>query len=270
MLNMAKSSNLGKVASLCLITCVAFGQGPGKSVAPTGSPRSTSGADDARFWGYENTRVWRDVNHDGFVDFCRVIRTHQNHLALQCTLATGANIDQIYAGASFESEISAEGTLTAGHWAYMTKNDSTWFCRTISIGGRRGYLSCIPVLDGAFGTEVRSREAVDLGAASGRAWVDFNADGKPDFCTLVEQRAGVGNLVCHLESDQTFAEEPIKSTQMRWQPIASMRQWISNSQGTVNFCTVAGPGNRFVDCVASDGKAFGDIHRDLLDHGAVR
>lgn len=258
--------------STLLLAFTAFGQTSGPSTAATNAlppSQDDSSRADVTWWGYADTRSWRDVNHDGFKDFCRVIRTPQKGFALRCTLATGNGVEQQYAGASFEMEISQTGTLTTGRWTTMSRDSSSWFCRTIPAGVSRGYLSCIPVLPLEFGKEVRTAVPVELGIPSGRAWVDFDGDGKPDFCTLIEQRPGLGKLACRLSTGQTFAQVAITSEKMSWKP-ASMRQWIVNGEGKVDFCTVAGPGNRFVDCISSTGQSFGEIHRDLLDHRTSR
>ncbi len=226
-------------------------------------------SNDLAYWGYPSTRAWIDVNNDGIDDFCRVLSLGAGGHVLRCTLSSGRGVDKRYDGQSFETQVRPPDATTRPAWVSMPKDGSKWFCRTIAVAKKRGYLSCIPVTGVAFGNEIRSKEIVDLGVPSGRAWVDFNGDGKPDFCTLLEATPGRGRLSCRILVDDSFNEKPVVSAQMNWRG-PSMRQWIETVDGKVTFCTVAGPGSQFVDCIVSNGDSFGKTYRDLIDHRTGR
>jgi len=86
-----------------------------------------------------------------------------------------------------------------------------------------------------------------------------------DFCTLLETRRGFGRLSCRMSKGNGFAEETVESKPLHWKG-QGFRAWIVNEEGKVNFCTIAGPGDAFVDCTVSMGSSFGETYRDVLDH----
>ena len=237
------------------------------------NPKTTSGnsvssyvsSNDATFWGFPNSRTWIDVNGDGIPDFCRVVKAGPKDFAIRCTLAKGRNAEQRYAGVSFETIITGFQPTGRFDWVDINGDGRPAFCRVITKAKRLGVLSCFPVNGTSFGPEIRTTKPIDMGIPSGRAWIDFDGDGKMDFCTLLEKRPGVGTLSCLLSTGNGFADTPILSKQTKWKASA-YRRWLTTLDGTAEFCTVAGPGNKYVDCTVSVKTGFGETYRDLLYH----
>lgn len=256
------------MSTLCeLSRCLPSGSATSKSAAPVDEATS-NGQLDGAFWGIAETRAWVDVNGDNVPDFCRIVKLSRTSGSLKCTLAAGSDAAEQYAGMSFETPVPLPAPNIKGTWVKL-KDGGAWYCRTIVRSGRHGELSCFKILRDGFGTEVRSQNPIDLGLASGRAWVDFNGDGRPDFCTLIPRRAeGVGKLSCLLMESQGFASTPVQSDRIRWAG-PSMRRWIPTQNGLVAFCSVAGPRFAFVECTPSTGSGFGPKYRDLLRHDVV-
>lgn len=225
---------------------------------------STTPIQDVRFWGFARNRFWIDVNKDGISDFCRVARAKAKGYVLQCTLAAGREIADRYRGATFETPITGiNPAVRTGTWVDVNGDGFPDYCREIPTRGTKGFLSCIPSHGGNFGAEIRNASRIELGLASMRTWIDFDGDGKADFCTFLPSGPGRGRLSCRLSTDQGFSGEAIVSGVIRWRGPQYSR-WITTSSGTVEFCTVAG--NSYVDCTISSKGVFGDTYRDLLDH----
>jgi hypothetical protein len=142
------------------------------------------------------------------------------------------------------------------------------FCRAVptSSDGNKGKLVCILWEGTGFGKTVSTPEnqPIDLGIPSGRAWVDFDGDGKADFCTLIVS-GKEHQLACWLSKGDKFSDTPIVSYDVSWPDNPKLRAWVDvNADGKTDFCSVQGANSEFFDCVLSNGRSFESPIRDLI------
>jgi len=222
-------------------------------------------------WGIEGTRIWRDINGDGIPDFCRLAGGGRSAV-IKCTLATGRSIDHMYDGATFQGEASIWETEnhSPGTWVDGDSDGMLHFCSVGYARGsvRLGRIRCLwvdgkrNVIAGYIASE--GSLANDLGEPTGRAWVDFNGDGKTDFCT-VTMKSSKKVVLCYLSDGKQFSKTPVISGEINWRNAPGERTWVDvNFDGKADFCTTAGPHDQFLDCTVSTGVAFSPVYRDVL------
>jgi hypothetical protein len=243
-----------------------------------------------RDWGLPGTRAWMDLDSDGSMDFCRISasgvfeKSDPSAKYLVCDYSSGSDMNHLYQGRGFVTKIPLsewpsdihDWTLNSG-WVDFNGDHLLDFCRAIprKDKGQDGRLACIlmQVKEKGFGQSndpapvvtTPPNQIIDLGLASGRAWVDFNGDGKTDFCTLILTPQKERKLACWLSEGTKFSDHPIISQDVHWNDNPDLRAWIDvNSDGKTDFCTAAGPNNEFLDCTLSEGTKFGPTIRDLI------
>lgn len=234
-------------------------------------------------WGVPGTRAWVDLDGTGNVDFCRIlpegieartegVLTWTSKRAtdvLTCNLSQNASLEGLYQGSQRSIPLPTKERTTYFAWVHFHDTQHLDFCRAIptSTDGRKGRLSCT-VWDGTgFGRTISTPEGqpIDLGLPSGRAWVDFNGDGRADFCTLIVSPKLERQLACWLSEGDKFSAVPIVSYDVHWPTNSKLRTWVDvNADGKIDFCSLRGPNNEFFECVLSDGESFMPPIRDLL------
>ncbi|MEV4315609.1 cutinase family protein [Actinocrispum sp. NPDC049592] len=162
--------------------------------------------------------------------------------------------------------------VTAGQaWADFDGDGKADYCRRVGItNGTDSRVACTLSTGNGFGTTITSA-VTDWGYPDGRAWVDFNGDGKADYC----RRAGITNgtdsrVVCTLSAGGAFGAS-ITSPVTDW-GYAAGRAWVdANGDGKADFCRVVGVTNGTdsrVACTLSAGGAFGaTITSPVIDWG---
>ena len=104
-----------------------------------------------------------------------------------------------------------------------------------------------------------SNPSLRLSAASGPGqWVDFNGDGKMDYC-LIQGLSGNGRLACYLSNGSALTTTPILSALAVDRGSNYGREWADvNGDGMADFCRVRGTAsNQIVTCTLSTGTGFG-------------
>lgn len=234
-------------------------------------------------WGLPATRAWVDLNGDGAVDFCRILpqmtpaqkktgredQSRQNTDVLACDLSTGPSLEKLYQGQWTSIPVPTEARNDKFAWVHFHDTQHLDFCRAVptSSDGRKGRLVCITWEGTGFGKTVSTpkNQPIDLGIPSGRAWVDFDGDGKADFCTLIVSPKLEHQLACWLSKGDKFSDKPIVSYDVKWPDNPKLRAWVDvNADGKIDFCSVQGPNHEFFDCVLSNGREFGSPIRDLI------
>jgi hypothetical protein len=146
-------------------------------------------------------------------------------------------------------------------WPDFNGDGKADFCRL--VGGenlKTSYLKCTLSDGNGFGQEVTSG-VVDWGYKEGRAWVDFNGDGKADYCRVVGNPGDV-RLRCTLSAGASFGAE-ITSDAIDW-GYPETRVWLDvNGDGKADFCRVIGNKHEFIACTLSAGTKFGPTRMDL-------
>lgn len=126
-----------------------------------------------------------------------------------------------------------------------------------SLGYVRSALACLLPVMGALtpalvhAQYVRFEGIADPGYIWSKSWVDVNADGRDDFCSLTGSNAG--NLQCYLSDGTTFTYKNFAvSATGAWQP--TMRWADVNGDGQLDLCRPFGNPNVSTAAPSNDGK----------------
>ncbi|MEO3818449.1 VCBS repeat-containing protein [Plantactinospora sp. B24E8] len=222
----------------------------------------TSGVID---WGYLVGRQWADMNGDGKADYCRIggADNRTNAYAL-CTLSTGGGFGTTIASAKLDA-----GHSPGRSWADVNGDGRADFCRV--RGGTNhtdAFVSCTPSTGTGFGGDINSAN-LDWGAAAGRAFTDFNGDGKADFCRVV----GTANhtaayVTCTVSTGGSFGAS-FTSQPTDW-GFGSDRVWADvNGDHKSDYCRRVGSiAEPRMACTLSTGTGFGaTVVSGLADWG---
>jgi hypothetical protein len=131
--------------------------------------------------GYEPGRAWADVNGDRLADYCARVGNGGADARMGCVLSTGSGFGQFVVSAPLEW-----GDDAAYAWVDFEGDGDRDFCRAVAPTPTNQQLFCT-LWPGLTTTIVSG--PTDLGAASGRAWVDHNGDGRADFCRVTGSTA---------------------------------------------------------------------------------
>ena len=241
--------------SSSVVACIPFtGTGFG--------PQFQSGVID---WGYESGRAWVDVNGDGRADYCRVVGVaNPKTSSVGCLLSTGNGF-----GPQIQSGVIDWGQEQGRAWVDVNGDGKADYCRLVgNTNNVDSRVQCLLSTGTGFGTELVS-PVVDWGYEQGRAWVDVNGDGLPDFCR-VAGIPGAEVVKCLLSTGTGFGSE-IQSRAIDWGHDQG-RQWLDvNGDGKADYCRLVGNVNHtdsHVKCLLSTGTGFGpEIDSPVVDWG---
>jgi hypothetical protein len=122
-------------------------------------------------------------------------------------------------------------------------------CVTVTRPGFTG-LSCTL----ARGGRTVSTGNIDLGYPEGRAWVDFDGDGKDDYCRLIGTGYPNSKAACLLSEGDRFGNDLISADHLDW-GYPESRQWRdANGDGKADFCRVIGNNRELMACTFSLGR----------------
>ena len=233
-------------------------------------------------WGIEGTRVWLDINKDGLPDFCRLSGdgTEKNSF-VKCTIATGVTIDHAYDGGTFRIPVPGWKPSRLGQsaaWVDVNGDGMPDYCFVDlwEATPEYGVPRCV-LIDGINKKSAGMFEdpvlKMFVGTARDRAWVDINGDGKTDFCALARN----GSVFCYLAGEKGFVDN---RTPVGWffaNPDPTKREWVDiNMDGKMDFCTLSGKSDEYLDCYLSTGKGystghgFDGGHREILTKKPLR
>jgi hypothetical protein len=128
-------------------------------------------------------------------------------------------------------------------------------------------LACTLSTGAGFGATIMSPPS-DWGYPTGRAWVDFNGDGKTDYCRVV---GGGGNeqIACTVSTGDGFGPTYV-SAPLDWGYDLG-RGWADfDGDGKADFCRrVGGADDELLQCTLSTGTGFGaTVSSTVQDWGA--
>jgi RHS repeat-associated protein len=172
-------------------------------------------------WGHDWIRGMADFNGDGRTDFCRDVAVSGNPSNLACALSTGSGMTDTFVGT-----IADWGDDQANAWVDWNGDNRADYCRVVCRDNSGGACD-IPwedrnySLQCAFSTGTGITDlnlgALTRGQQGGRGtrwWVDWNGDGRTDYCRAYDANAGTGgaasaNLVlkCALSNGNTFVDQ---------------------------------------------------------------
>ncbi|MFA5788210.1 MAG: VCBS repeat-containing protein, partial [Actinomycetota bacterium] len=223
-------------------------------------------------WGRDPGAAFADFNGDHAADYCRAFAdVSGQHVA--CTLSTGPGLDDrigttplagsappLDSRASFGVTVSSPvldwGYDTDRAWADFNGDGKADYCRRVGDAYPRSRVQCTVSTGTAFGATYTSG-AVNWGAETGRRWVDFDGDGKADYCRVYADSTG-GYAACTLSTGTGFGAT-IVSPQLDW-GYPTGREWADiNGDGKADYCRWVGPGypNSLLQCTPSTGTGFG-------------
>jgi Peptidase family M23/Fibronectin type III domain len=219
-------------------------------------------------WGYDAGRAWVDVNGDGKADFCRRVGGQNNVSSyVSCTLSTGSGF-----GATIQSPVLDWGYDAGRAWVDVNGDGRADFCRRTGVQNNvSSYLSCTLSTGSGFG-ETFTSGLIDWGYDLGRAWVDFNGDGKADYCRLTGVQNNVSSyLSCTLSIGTGFGAT-VQSGLLDW-GYDRGRGWVDvNGDGKADYCRRVGVQNNvssYLSCTLSTGSGFGaTVQSDMIDWGS--
>ncbi|RKQ90928.1 peptidase M23-like protein [Solirubrobacter pauli] len=218
-------------------------------------------------WGYDSGRAWVDFNGDGKADFCRLTGGQNNQSSYaQCTLSTGNGF-----GATITSALTDWGYDSGRAWVDFNGDGKADFCRlTGGQNNQSSYAQCTLSTGNAFGATITSA-LIDWGLDAGRAWTDFDGDGKADFCRLTGGQNNQSSYAqCTLSTGTSFGPTTTSAV-LDWGRNLG-RAWADlNGDGKADFCRLTGAQNNqssYAQCTLSTGNAFGaTITSALIDWG---
>ena len=222
----------------------------------TGSGFGTTISSDTLDPGHDSSRGWADVDGDAKADFCRVV--DQGGAQLRCTLSTGGGF-----GATIVSGSLDPGYDAGRAWVDANADGRADYCRV--VGGWHKNVSCTLSTGTGFGTTFTSG-ALDAGYDDGRAWADFNADGRADFCRVIGgPNYADSKALCTVSTGTAFGTTPTSPTLDRGKEAG--RAWADfNADGRADYCRVLTAGK--AQCTLSTGSGFGfSPLSDVLDTG---
>ncbi len=200
---------------------------------------------------------WVDFNGDGRIDFCRIELTGRDHM--ECIIS-GPN------GFTFNYE-SPELTSPIGNvlWGDIDGNGKADFCR-VAQGQLRCFRSNGLDFRAEIVKEIPKSDANEASVASleGMALVDFNGDGRSDFCWRSEGIVDPNDtfltkfstLSCWLSTGADFTTV-VESDEVQWGQ-QGYGSWVDfNGDGLTDYCSVNSLDRLY--CILSDKTVFGEI-----------
>ncbi len=150
-------------------------------------------------WGQEKGRQWVDFNGDGKADYCRVLGSSQ----VACTVSTGTGFGQT----PIVSGVIDSGWEEFRQWVDFNGDGKADYCRLLSSMQE---VACTISTGTGFGQTYFSG-AIDLSQSiwegfSARQWVDFNGDGKADYCRFKNNQMGECHVECTISTGTGFGQ----------------------------------------------------------------
>ena len=270
--------------------CRAAGGGPNANMLcsmSTGWGLTESWVGQVADWGGDHDGAWVDWNGDGKTDYCRLVCEDSGggscefwetkHYKLRCAISTGTGIVDGQVGAEIPaSEIADVGARWFTDWNGDGRAD---WCRAFddandnSIGSKK--LKCALSLQsgGYVDQNIASfnhQESMStvLGGPASRAMVDWNGDGRMDFCRIVVD-AGVYSLTCMMGTAYEFDRDHLAWVYGNEAVIgtiadfgaADSQYWVdANGDGKTDFCRLStSQSSGTIDCAISMGRTLTDV-----------
>lgn len=228
---------------------------------------------DVQDAGYDPSRAWVDINGDGRADYCRIVNTPSVGQEVVCNLSSGTGF-----GPDIKSGLIDAGYDEGRAWVDVDGDGRADFCRVTASNGVGGILVCtLSTATGPNGPVYRSAP-LDAGYKEGRAWVDVNGDGRPDYCRVVEPTTPNNNnrrnIRCALFTGSGFDDGSFVGQDVD-AGYAEGREWVDlNGDGLADYCRVItrnGEQGQLL-CTLSTGVGMDTAHEirsGLLDAGAT-
>ncbi|GAA1806491.1 hypothetical protein GCM10009682_30510 [Luedemannella flava] len=206
------------------------------------------------FKGVQASHGFVDFNADGRADFCRLTDVPV------CSLSTGTGFNQ-----TFSAPGQDLGWAAGRAWVDFNNDGRADFCRV--VGSMYKSAQCTISTPDGFGATYTS-VSIDPGYDSGRAWIDYNADGRADFCRVV----GLGSyqLACLRSTGSGFETTSVTSATLDPGYDAG-RAWTDiNGDGRADYCRIVNSSNKYAQCTPANSAGTGfnlPVSSNALDPG---
>ncbi|MBO3748755.1 hypothetical protein J5X84_21970 [Streptosporangiaceae bacterium NEAU-GS5] len=229
-----RSGRIGQAAAIILATLMLIFAGAAKPAHAT----------VPGFRGIQGSNGFVDFNGDGKADGCRLDGVG----VLSCTLSTGTGFGT---RPSFQGD---PGYFSGRGWADFNGDHAADYCRIVGDWPNL-MLQCTVSGRDHFGSTFTSG-ALDAGWDAGRAWADFDGDGKADYCRIVGAATGNKYAQCTISTgdgwDYTIQSPSIDPG------YDEGRSWVDvNGDGKADYCRIIGFWTNSVQCTLSNGTGFG-------------
>jgi hypothetical protein len=190
--------------------------------------------------GFPEARVWGDVDGNHRADYCRRVGGGASGNLIQCSRSTGDGFVTDAPSAPLDWGFAADTALVD-----VTGDGAGDYCR-LTGAEQTANVTCTLSTGSGFGATA-STPPITAGDAAGRAWADFDGDGRADFC-----RVAAGTALC-----TTFASTISSFALDGGWPAG--RAWADvNADGRADYCRRVGDApNTFMQCTLSTGSGFG-------------
>jgi hypothetical protein len=181
---------------------------------------------------------------DSVMNYCNPDWNGNGELSVTDVMA----VQQIYGARMF---------VRGDAWADFDGNGRADFCQLFgSDNGSGSRVRCTVSTTAGFGATYTS-DVVDWGYEAGRAWVDFNDDGRADYCRLVGAVNHSSSYVQCTVSTGTGFGATYTSSVMDWGYEAG-RAWVDFSgDAQADYCRVVGSnGGLREQCTVATGNGF--------------
>ena len=174
---------------------------------------------------------------------------------LPATTITYSSTNTVSFGTTVQSGVIDAGLATGSAWVDFNGDGKADYCRVIGTTGNY-QLACTLSTGTGFGNTVTSG-VIDPGMTLGRAWIDVNGDGYPDFCRVLgTDGATTGQLACTLSTGGTGFGATITSAANISVGTMSLAAWVDvDGDGRADFCSLTA-GNGSTACYLSTGSGF--------------
>jgi hypothetical protein len=156
-------------------------------------------------------------------------------------------------------------------WVDVSGDGKADFCRIRGTANfTDAFASCALSTGTGFAADINSA-SLDWGFSAGRAWTDFNGDGKADYCRVSGTTNHTTAFVSCTVSTGTGFSATFQSDSLDW-GAGSDRSWADvNGDKKSDFCRrIGSSADSHVACTLSTGTGFGaTIVSGVLDWGQV-
>ncbi|WCN10209.1 SpvB/TcaC N-terminal domain-containing protein [Marinomonas mediterranea] len=214
-------------------------------------------------WGYSDRRWWVDFNGDGRTDYCRAVGASSGSGSfIACALSTGTGIENI------QIPMSDWGYSDRRWWVDFNGDGRSDYCRAVGASSGSGsFIAC--ALSTGTGIENIQIPMSDWGYSDRRWWVDFNGDGRSDYCRAVGASSGSGSFIACALSTGTGVEN-IQIPMSDW-GYSDRRWWVDfNGDGRSDYCRAVGASSgsgSFIACALSAGTSLQNTQIPMRDWG---
>ncbi|UTM58534.1 hypothetical protein L4174_006780 [Photobacterium sp. CCB-ST2H9] len=196
-------------------------------------------------WGDIKRTWWADIDGNGFQDYCRAVSDAGHGGTLRCDLFNG---DRIFA--TKDLHIDDWGYDDRRWWTDVNGDGASDYCR--AVGDKSGANSRMRCSLGSVGkvSELKTGfevSGIDWGYSDKRWWVDFNKDGKPEYCRAVGEKHNTYMRCSTMSGKNSWVDYTFGVNDWGYRD----HHWLqdTNSNGNVEYCRHVGDKNNgYIRC----------------------